>query len=146
MTEDLPSHDDVAAWMAETTMRPHTAEGHRIGVLLPGEAAACLAELARARSVSIETLAAELLTAAVVRCTEAEHGPALAGQVLSRSELDARRRDELESERGRLAAELAQARRIAGAVVTELARFADIEESARRGVPGTAEGIAEERG
>jgi hypothetical protein len=132
MTDDLPSHDDVASWMAETTSHPQTAEGHRVGVPLSREAAACLAELARARGVSIEALAAELLASAVVRCTEAEHGPDLAGQVRPRSELDARRRDALEGERSRLAAELAEARRIARVVVTELARLAQAAESGPR--------------
>lgn len=56
---------------------------------LPAATYALLAERARADSVTAEALAAALLVTGLVRCTAEEHGPELAGEVLTVSELAA---------------------------------------------------------
>lgn len=110
--------DDVPAQRDQVTLLVHlSAEAHaRIGLL------------AGVYQMPLEALAAELLASSVVLCTEAEHGPALAGLTISRADLEAMERGRVEMERDTAREELARLRAELRRIGARLLRMAEGED------------------
>jgi hypothetical protein len=97
----------------------------RLTLELTAEAYSSLEALARDRNVPVETLGAELLAGSVVRCNDLEHGPALAGKVLPRAELDRRELSGLQMQRDAARIELDEVREEARHIAQRLTILAD---------------------
>ncbi|HMQ31697.1 MAG TPA: hypothetical protein PKD53_13305 [Chloroflexaceae bacterium] len=106
---------------------PAPADRVTLSLSLPADAHSRLAILAGVYQIPLEGLAAELLAASVVLCTEAEHGPALAGLTVSRGDLEALERGRIELERDEARAELGRLRAELRRTGTRLLRLAEGE-------------------